>query len=129
MQIQSIGMLNKHLFFTFTYHLIKLLQMCLWENLSANETHINSFRPFDQESSVKQRALFRTLDIKLLFIPLAYIAVRLPGTLRYFISFAYPGCRIPILHNQTDSMCINESCFNLLYNQELLDLQVYHNCY
>ena len=67
------------------------------------------------------------MDIKLLFlllVPLLFVCVRLPGTIRYFISFIHPGCRLPVYNRGDDGVCINKSCYDLLYNPVLVNFQV-----
>ena len=64
-------------------------------------------------------------DLKLLLVPILFICIRSGGTIRFFISL-YDGCRIPVFNQKDDGVCINQSCFDLLYDQGLVDLQV-HN--
>ena len=62
-------------------------------------------------------------DLKLLLVPILFICIRSGGTIRFFISL-YEGCRIPVYDKPDDGVCINQTCFRMLYDQGLVDLQV-----
>ena len=66
------------------------------------------------------------MDLKLLLIPFLFICIRSGGTLRFLISALYEGCRIPVFHELRDGICINESCLKFLYDQGLIDFQVFY---
>lgn len=97
------------------------MQTCIGTSSGAN--NLPSLNPSHQANQHLNVALAK-MDLKLILVPVLFVIVRAPGNIRYFISFIHPGCRIPVYNLTDDGVCINRSCYELLYNQGLMDLQV-----
>ena len=68
----------------------------------------------------------KKVDLKLLAIPFVFVLFRLWGTIRYFVSMR-PDCHQYsgfLNHDNSSDICVENSCFDILYHPVLLYTQV-----